>query len=153
MEVRYYNSKEDYFKALLNVLEDVFGSIKGKEKKEEDKSAPDITVNHMIIKIAELEHMTPYNVNRWLSFLPDYLKFSALLRAGAIIMDEQYPDHINNAKVDKYYTIDMSNGRVCEVPKGKIKNFRNFAAFRTLEDIKAVTKVIRPLMKRMWPNE
>lgn len=89
----------------------------------------------------------------FLSVMPDYARFSVILRAMAVLIDRKYPDHINNADVDKYYTIDMSNGRVCEVPKGRIKNFRNFAAFRTLEDIKMATKVLRPFIKKLWPSE
>lgn len=89
----------------------------------------------------------------FLSVMPDYARFSVILRALAVLIDRKYPDHINNADVDKYYTIDMSNGRVCEVPKGRIKNFRNFAAFRTLEDIKMATKVLRPFIKKLWPSE
>lgn len=89
----------------------------------------------------------------FLAAMPDYARFSVILRAFAVLIDRKYPDHINNADVDKYFTINMTNGRVCEVPKGKIKNFRNFAAFRTIDDIKIATKVLRPFIKELWPNE
>lgn len=89
----------------------------------------------------------------FLAAMPEYARFSVVLRAFAVLMDRNYPDHINNADVDKYFTIDMTNGRVCEVPKGKIKNFRNFAAFRSIDDIKIATKILRPFIKKLWPNE
>ena len=89
----------------------------------------------------------------FLAAMPDYAGFSVILRAFAVLIDRKYPDHINNADVDKYFTIDMTNGRVCEVPKGKIKNFRNFAAFRNIDDIKIATKILRPFIKELWPNE
>lgn len=89
----------------------------------------------------------------FLAAMPDYARFSVILRAFAVLIDRKYPDHINNADVDKYFTIDMTNGRVCEVPKGKIKNFRNFAAFRSIDDIKIATKILRPFIKELWPNE
>lgn len=89
----------------------------------------------------------------FLAAMPDYARFSVILRAFAVLIDRKYPDHINNADVDKYFTIDMTNGRVCEVPKGKIKNFRNFAAFRNIDDIKIATKILRPFIKELWPNE
>ena len=89
----------------------------------------------------------------FLAAMPDYARFSVMLRALAVLIDRKYPDHINNADVDKYFTIDMTNGRVCEVPKGKIKNFRNFAAFRSIDDIKIATKILRPFIKELWPNE
>ena len=87
-----------------------------------------------------------------LTKLPAYSAFPMLLRAFAVYMDRKYPDHINDADVEKYFTIDMANGRVMEVPKRKIKNFKHWAAFRNLEDIKAVTKVLRPLIRNLWPK-
>lgn len=89
----------------------------------------------------------------FLDLVPNYARFEILLRAAAVLIDRKYPDHINNAKVDKYFSIDMSNGKVVEISKGRIKNFKNFAAFRTVEDIKIATKLLRPLMKELWPNE
>ena len=89
----------------------------------------------------------------FLAAMPDYAGFSVVLRALAVLIDRKYPDHINNADVDKYFTIDMTNGKVCEVPKGRIKNFRNFAAFRNIDDIKIATKILRPSIKELWPNE
>lgn len=114
-----------------------------------------ITLNDAIALVGRWNLKIPkYDVTvKYLSLMPGYARFSVLLRAFAVLIDRKYPDHINNADVDKYYTIDMSNGRVCEVPKGKVKNFKNFAAFRTLGDIKIATKILRPFMKELWPSE
>lgn len=118
--------------------------------------AENITINDMFKLIGEEIVGTPDAVGtivELLNTLPDYIKFEMMLRAAAVLIDRKYPDHINNAKVDKYYTINMTDGKVCEVPKKSIKNFRNFAAFRTLDDIKIATKLLRPLMKHIWPSE
>ena len=118
--------------------------------------AENITINDMFKLIGEWIVDTPDAVEtivELLNTLPDYIKFERMLRAAAVLIDRKYPDHINNAKVDKYYTINMTDGKVCEVPKKSIKNFRNFAAFRTLDDIKIATKLLRPLMKHIWPSE
>ena len=118
--------------------------------------AENITINDMFKLIGEWIVGTPDAVGtivELLNTLPDYRKFEMMLRAAAVLIDRKYPDHINNAKVDKYYTINMTDGKVCEVPKKSIKNFRNFAAFRTLDDIKIATKLLRPLMKHIWPSE
>ena len=118
--------------------------------------AENITINDMFKLIGEWIVDTPDAVEtivELLNTLPDYIKFEMMLRAAAVLIDRKYPDHINNAKVDKYYTINMTDGKVCEVPKKSIKNFRNFAAFRTLDDIKIATKLLRPLMKHIWPSE
>lgn len=118
--------------------------------------AENITINDIFKLIGEWIVGTPDAVGtivELLNTLPDYIKFEMMLRAAAVLIDRKYPDHINNAKVDKYYTINMTDGKVCEVPKKSIKNFRNFAAFRTLDDIKIATKLLRPLMKHIWPSE
>ena len=115
-----------------------------------------ITIKDMFKLIGEWIVGTPDAVGtiiELLNTLPDYIKFEMMLRAAAVLIDRKYPDHINNAKVDKYFTINMTDGKVCEVPKKSIKNFRNFAAFRTLDDIKIATKLLRPLMKHIWPSE
>lgn len=118
--------------------------------------AENITIKDMFKLIGEWIVGTPDAIGtiiELLNTLPDYIKFEMMLRAAAVLIDRKYPDHINNAKVDKYYTINMTDGKVCEVPKKSIKNFRNFAAFRTLDDIKIATKLLRPLMKHIWPSE
>ena len=118
--------------------------------------AENITINDMFKLIGEWIVGTPDAVGtivELLNTLPDYIKFEMMLRAAAVLIDRKYPDHINNDKVDKYYTINMTDGKVCEVTKKSIKNFRNFAAFRTLDDIKIATKLLRPLMKHIWPSE
>ena len=118
--------------------------------------AENITIKDMFKLIGEWIVGTPDAVGtivELMNTLPDYIKFEMMLRAAAVLIDRKYPDHINNAKVDKYYTINMTDGKVCEVPKKSIKNFKNFAAFRTLDDIKIATKLLRPLMKHIWPSE
>ena len=118
--------------------------------------AENITINDMFKLIGEWIVGTPDAVGTIVELsntLPEYIKSEMMLRAAAVLIDRKYPDHINNAKVDKYYTINMTDGKVCEVPKKSIKNFRNFAAFRTLDDIKIATKLLRPLMKHIWPSE
>lgn len=118
--------------------------------------AENITIKDMFKLIGKWIVGTPDAIEtiiELLNTLPDYIKFEMMLRAAAVLIDRKYPDHINNAKVDKYFTINMTDGKVCEVPKKSIKNFRNFAAFRTLDDIKIATKLLRPLMKHIWPSE
>lgn len=74
-----------------------------------------------------------------------------LLREVAIEIDKKYSDHIE--KSDKIYTVSMVNGRITEVPRGTIKNFRHFAAFRTIEDAKQGCKIVRALLKDMFSTK
>lgn len=76
---------------------------------------------------------------------------SMLLREVAIEIDKKYPDHIE--KSDKIYTVSMVNGRITEIPRGTIKNFRHFAAFRTIEDAKLGCKIVRKLLKDMFSTK
>lgn len=129
-----------------------------KEEKFPDREAIPVvpTVDETFALISTWLMGTPHEkdtAREFLTAMPGYAGFSVVLRALAVLIDRKYPDHINNADVDKYFTIDMTNGRVCEVPKDKIKNFRNFAAFRSIDDIKIATKVLRPFIKELWPNE
>lgn len=128
--------------------------MKGMLKEEKEPKVP--TIDEAVALISTWLMGTPHakdTAKEFLTAMPSYAGFSVVLRALAVLIDRKYPDHINNADVDKYFTIDMTNGRVCEVPKGKIKNFRNFAAFRSIDDIKIATKVLRPFIKELWPNE
>lgn len=133
------------------------GMLKEDKFPDREEAIPVVPTPDEIVALISTWLMgTPHakdTAKEFLTAMPSYAGFSVVLRALAVLIDRKYPDHINNADVDKYFTIDMTNGRVCEVPKGKIKNFRNFAAFRSIDDIKIATKVLRPLIKELWPNE
>lgn len=133
------------------------GILKEEKFPDREETIPVVpTVDETLALISTWLIGTPHEkdtAREFLTAMPGYAGFSIVLRALAVLIDRKYPDHINNADVDKYFTIDMTNGRVCEVPKGKIKNFRNFAAFRSIDDIKIATKVLRPFIKKLWPNE
>ena len=133
------------------------GIIKADPGPDKEEAIPVVPTPDEILALISTWLMgTPhakYTAKEFLTAMPSYARFSVVLRAIAVLIDRKYPDHINNADVDKYFTIDMTNGRVCEVPKGKIKNFRNFAAFRSIDDIKIATKVLKPFIKELWPNE
>lgn len=140
--------------ARMLVMRGILKEEKPLDKVEKEPKVP--TLDEAVALVSTWLMSTPHAkdiTGEFLAAMPDYARFSVILRAFAVLIDRKYPDHINNADVDKYFTIDMTNGRVCEVPKGKIKNFRNFAAFRTIDDIKIATKVLRPFIKELWPNE
>lgn len=142
------------FQARILVREGILKEEKPLDKEEKILKIPTLDEAVALVSIWLMD--TPHEkdtAREFLAAMPDYARFSVILRALAVLIDRKYPDHINNADVDKYFTIDMTNGRVCEVPKGKIKNFRNFAAFRNIDDIKIATKILRPFIKELWPNE
>ena len=77
--------------------------------------------------------------------------FSVLLKEIAIDLDKQYPDHINNCS--EVYVISTLNGKINKIPRHYIKNFRNFSAFRTLEDARTACIILSDLLKYMFNGE
>lgn len=76
--------------------------------------------------------------------------FSMVLREIAIELDKKYEDHIE--KSPEIYAISMLDGRITKVNKAYIKNYRNFAAFRTIEDAKIACKITRDILKEMFKS-
>lgn len=75
--------------------------------------------------------------------------FSILLREVAIVLDDKYKNHIENSK--EIYTISTLSGEIIKVKDlNHIKNFKNFAAFRTLEDAKKAKQILAEPMKLLF---
>lgn len=77
--------------------------------------------------------------------------FQILLREVAIVLDQKYPDHIERSK--EIWCISLATGEIMKVPekqKHLIKNFRNFAAFRTLDDAMAAKHILEVPMKELF---
>lgn len=76
--------------------------------------------------------------------------FSMVLREIAIELDKKYEDHIE--KSPEIYVISMLDGRITKANKAHIKNYRNFAAFRTIEDAKIACRITRDILKEMFKS-
>lgn len=76
--------------------------------------------------------------------------FSMVLREIAIELDKKYEDHIE--KSPEIYVISTLDGRITKANKAHIKNYRNFAAFRTIEDAKIACTITRDILKEMFKN-
>lgn len=76
--------------------------------------------------------------------------FSMVLREVAIELDKKYEGHIE--KSPEIYVISMLDGRITKANKAHIKNYRNFAAFRTIEDAKIACRITRDILKEMFKN-
>lgn len=94
------------------------------------------------------EKMASYLQNLW-NINPS-ATFSILLKEVAIELDKKYEDHINNC--EKLFIISSMDGRIHKVPRTYIKNFRNFAAFRTEEDAKIACRILRDDLKEMFKS-
>lgn len=76
--------------------------------------------------------------------------FSMVLREIAIELDKKYEDHID--KSPEIYVISMLDGRIAKANKAHIKNYRNFAAFRSISDAKIACRITRDILKEMFKS-
>ena len=74
--------------------------------------------------------------------------FSLLLKTVAKRLDKKYEGHISESK--EIWVVSLVNGKVGKLPKETIKNYDNFAAFRTKEDAEFALKVLSPLVADMY---
>lgn len=77
--------------------------------------------------------------------------FSLILREIALELDKKYDDHIKNSPT--IFSISSVDGTICRVNKAKVKNYKNFAAFRTIEDAKVACKILSPILKDMYAEK
>ena len=76
---------------------------------------------------------------------------SMVLREIAIELDKKYEDHIQNSP--EIYIISALDGRITRANKAHIKNYRNFAAFRSIEDAKVACRIVKPVLKEMFKSD
>lgn len=76
--------------------------------------------------------------------------FSMVLREIAVELDKKYEDHIENSP--EIYVISMFDGRITKANKAHIKNYRNFAAFRSISDAKIACKIMRSILKDLFQS-
>lgn len=78
--------------------------------------------------------------------------FEIILKEVAIILDKKYPDHISNSK--EIWVINKVNGRIQKLKDlSKIKSFKHFAAFRSLEDAITAKKVMAPALEDLYGKQ
>lgn len=113
----------------------------------------DITVQSAMKHLAE---RIGWKVNNLEKYFDNLYKihpaavFSVILKEVAIMLDEKYPDHINNSK--EIYVVSALNGCITKVDKAHIKNFKNFAAFRSINDAKIACSIVRDILKEMFKS-
>lgn len=111
-------------------------------------------MNFYIEKIAVRLGWKPEKVYNYLNSVDSILPaaaFSMVLREIAIELDKKYEDHIENSP--EIYVISMLDGRITKANKAHIKNYRNFAAFRTIEDAKIACRIVKPILKEMFKSK
>ena len=111
-------------------------------------------MNFYIEKIAARLGWKPEKVYNYLNNVDSILPaaaFSMVLREIATELDKKYEDHIENSP--EIYVISLLDGRITKANKAHIRNYRNFAAFRTIEDAKIACKIVKPVLKEMFKSK
>ena len=118
------------------------------------KSEVPMDMNFYIEKIAARLGWKPEKVYNYLNSVDSILPaaaFSMVLREIATELDKKYEDHIENSP--EIYVISLLDGRITKANKACIKNYRNFAAFRTIGDAKIAGKIVKPILKEMFKSK
>ena len=91
-----------------------------------------------------------YNyLNNVYSILPS-AAFSMILREIAIELDKKYDNHIQDSP--EIFVFSLCNGRITKVDKAQIKSYKNFAAFRSINDAKIAYRIIEPILKKLFKS-
>lgn len=119
---------------------------------EGSDSDTDITIEGAVQHLANRIGWNSNNLDKYLDNLykiSPAAVFSVLLKEVAIMLDERYPDHINKSK--EVWIINTLDGGIKQIKDlHKIKNFRNFAAFRSLDDALMAKKIMAPALKDLY---
>lgn len=141
----------DIFKSLIESTKSTIEVQKEEEKKEEKA-----TTYPKLYYIKNLAIKRGWQVSQMVDFFRELWDFypaaalSLLMREIAVELDKKYKDHINDS--DKIFVISMLDGKIHEVVKRHVKNYRNFAAFRTLEDARIACKTLQKELRFMFHN-
>ena len=109
------------------------------------------TIDHYIYRLTA-RHNWP--VKKMYSYIQNLHKFSpaaalnVILKEIALAFDEKYEDQIENS--EKIFTILMTNGKVAEVDKAAIRNYRNFPAFRTKQEAVLAHRILSKEIRSMF---
>ena len=125
-----------------------------KPEKPVTKAEIPMEMEYYIQKIAEKLGWKVDKVYNYLNSVDTILPaaaFSMVLREIAIELDKKYKDHIE--KSPEIYIISTLDGRITKANKAHIKNYRNFAAFRTIEDAKIACRITKDILKEMFKSK
>lgn len=118
------------------------------------KNEVPMDINFYVERIAARLGWKPEKAYNYINSVDSILPAAALsmvLREIATELDKKYEDHIENSP--EIYVISLLDGRITRANKAHIRNYRNFAAFRTIEDAKIACKIVKPVLKEMFKSK
>lgn len=117
---------------------------------EEDTLTLDEVVEHIANRIG----WKPENVEKYLSNLYDISKsalFEILLKEIAIMFDKKYKGHISECK--QVWVFSKVTGTINLMNTCNVKSFKNFAAFRTREDISLAIHILSKAVEDLYGEQ
>lgn len=106
---------------------------------------------YYIHMLAEKKKWEPYKMVKYIENLTKFNPAAAalvLLREIAIDFDNNHKGNIEDS--EEIWTISMLNGKIEQIDKTKVKNYRNFPAFRSKEEAKEAHAILSNRLKKMF---
>lgn len=106
---------------------------------------------YYIFNLAEKKGWEPKKMVRYIENLTKFSPAAAamvLLREIAIDFDDKHDGHIEDS--EEIWTISMLNGKVEQVDKSTVKNYRNFPAFRSKTEAKEAHAILSKRLRKMF---
>lgn len=107
--------------------------------------------DYYIFNLADKKGWEPKKMVRYIENLTKFnpaAAASVLLREIAIDFDDAHEGHIEDS--EEIWTISMLNGKVEQVDKSKVKNYRNFPAFRSEREAKEAHAILSKRLRKMF---
>ena len=140
----------DLIKVVTNVNLPVFGEIKAVKEVTLTKDMLTKLIIRGEVKIVK-DTSNPIEIwtNAWKNLCNKVRVTSGDM--ASIIDTLKYDNHINNS--EKIYAISPQDGRIHEVDKSHIKNYRAFPAFRNIEDAKIACSLVKNSLKSIFGDD
>lgn len=117
----------------------------------EVKSIKLLKIDDIIANMSSRIKWKPENIYKYLSNLYKInysALYSTILKEISYILDKKYNGHISYS--GEVWCISAINEEIVQVPKNKIKSYRNFSAFRTKEDALYAKLAIENILKNWY---
>lgn len=108
-------------------------------------------IGYYIHKLAKRLGWTDFNyIDDIISVYPVAALFM-ILKEIAIETNKKYNNRVENSP--EIYAISLMDGVIRPVNKANIKNYRNFAAFRSLEDAMTARIIVKDILEYVFEHE
>lgn len=145
------STPEELLKNFLSfVLDSCTCSMEDEVEEEVEEIDPEELLKEAFIRVAIRKDWTIERTKRWIAGIEQINTLSAiniLLKQIALLLDQQYKDHIRNSK--ELYYISTMTGEIAPITILPSVNFRTGAFFRTVKDAKLAKVALSEYFKKV----